>query len=472
MTNRIKLLLLIVFLLSIFLRFYSLSRNSLWVDEIITLNLSEQKIANIISDRLNEGFTPAYFVLMQSWVFVFGKSEYALRFLSAFFGVLAIPLFFYLVMKILDAKTALFSSFLLALSEVHLWQSQNARMYEITFFFIIFSLLFFWQLLKRDSKSCWCAYALTTLIALSMHYLSILSTLSQWLFLIFFCKKLGLGKRKLIALLALQTSLMVLFALLILRYPGAGVLSWLPPLSLKTIEQYFIRLSPMWHVPLQNIFHYNLLLCYGIAILAVTKLLKDKRILETGFLIILFIIPHVILIIVSLVKTPVFGPTRYLIFTTIPLYIFIAYGLLSIKNTFNKKLWIGVFISLSLYSAVHYLKTETRDPWRKVANYLQNSRQKNELVFLYPDFDWSKLPFDYYFKNNNYTGITDIYQIKANSPGIWIVISHQDKLKRHTLNKLCESRFKERFFYVEKKEFICQEEEDFHSILLLHYWDA
>ena len=186
MTNRIKLLLLIVFLLSIFLRFYSLSRNSLWVDEIITLNLSEQKIANIISDRLNEGFTPAYFVLMQSWVFVFGKSEYALRFLSAFFGVLAIPLFFYLVMKILDAKTALFSSFLLALSEVHLWQSQNARMYEITFFFIIFSLLFFWQLLKRDSKSCWCLrinYINSVIHALSFYSFNVIAMVISYLFL-------------------------------------------------------------------------------------------------------------------------------------------------------------------------------------------------------------------------------------------------------------------------------------------------
>src|SRR3989344_3941774 len=137
--RKINYLLLIILLLAAVLRFYKLGQNppSLNWDEtahgynaysILKTGKDEYGYKFPLSFRSFDDYKPPlYTYLVVPSVAVFGLSAYAVRFPSAFLGVLAV-LFTYLMVKELFQKTpiALLSAFFLAISPWHLLFSRVA----------------------------------------------------------------------------------------------------------------------------------------------------------------------------------------------------------------------------------------------------------------------------------------------------------------------------------------------------------
>ncbi|HXV42924.1 MAG TPA: glycosyltransferase family 39 protein, partial [Anaerolineae bacterium] len=88
-----KLIILSVTLLAFLLRAYRLEAQSYWIEEAWTLYFARLPMSELWRSLLTEEPKPPfYYFATLYWIRLAGDSEYALRFFSLVFGVMAIPL--------------------------------------------------------------------------------------------------------------------------------------------------------------------------------------------------------------------------------------------------------------------------------------------------------------------------------------------------------------------------------------------
>lgn len=135
------------------LRFVSLGGQSLWVDEMLTLNNSHVGADLEASHIFGNLQGPGVSLLMHGWASVSSNEAY-LRIPFAVAGALTIIAGFFLARLAVGLWTALNTAFFLALSPVLLWYSQEIRGYA---FVLLFTVLMTYFLLRwagrRDGKS-------------------------------------------------------------------------------------------------------------------------------------------------------------------------------------------------------------------------------------------------------------------------------------------------------------------------------
>src|SRR3989344_4532149 len=107
----ITLILAIILVLATVLRLYSLSEESLWLDECFTLDYGSKSIHSLVETLKNDVHPIGYYLPQQLMIHYFGSSEIHLRLLSVFFGVLSVYLTFLLGRKLFSWKEGFFSAF-------------------------------------------------------------------------------------------------------------------------------------------------------------------------------------------------------------------------------------------------------------------------------------------------------------------------------------------------------------------------
>ncbi|HID61737.1 MAG TPA: hypothetical protein EYP49_03175, partial [Anaerolineae bacterium] len=95
MSQRVRETLLIFILLCAFaLRLYRLDFQDIWWDEARNIDVASRSLAVIATAREMDIHPPLYFYTLHLWMLGAGRSEFAVRFLSVFFSLLTIPLFY------------------------------------------------------------------------------------------------------------------------------------------------------------------------------------------------------------------------------------------------------------------------------------------------------------------------------------------------------------------------------------------
>jgi len=154
------------------LRFYRLSNQSLWTDEISSITTARMPLSQIMeqSGAVNNCLQ-TYFLLLRA---VLGESnkhiEFRARWLSALAGALSVPLFIGVVYFWRRRwSTALLAGLLLAVNPLHLWYSQEVRAYGTMLFFGLLTVLAY-ELARLSRKPWWwLVYGLAALVAVALH---------------------------------------------------------------------------------------------------------------------------------------------------------------------------------------------------------------------------------------------------------------------------------------------------------------
>jgi 4-amino-4-deoxy-L-arabinose transferase-like glycosyltransferase len=127
-----------VILLAFALRVHDLDGQSMWSDEGLSLYRARQPLAlalnNIITvDGIDTQDTnpPLYFLLLNLWRSAAGESVFALRFLGAALATLSVPLIYGLATAVYRRRVGVITAVFLALSPLHVWQSQMLRNYGL-----------------------------------------------------------------------------------------------------------------------------------------------------------------------------------------------------------------------------------------------------------------------------------------------------------------------------------------------------
>src|SRR5690606_3381699 len=117
---------------------------SVWMDEIYTLNVSDPSLTfkqmhdEVIS---REGFPYLYFILLRFFYAVFGYTEMVARLLSAIGGIAGVVAIYVFGKHIFNKQVGLIAAFLLAINDFHIAASQEARPYTL---FVLFAIIAFY----------------------------------------------------------------------------------------------------------------------------------------------------------------------------------------------------------------------------------------------------------------------------------------------------------------------------------------
>src|SRR5882724_36456 len=176
-------LVLFIFLGSI-LRVLFIARNSLWSDEIVTLqiaSLSWRDFWQVLSS--SEANMRLYYLLLRPWIHL-GSTEAALRALPAIAGILTIPAAYNLAKALFGARIALITAFLFSINPCDVFFSQQARSYSLQILLVTLSMWLFFTCIQEDrprSWSSWFLYVLASSLAVYAHFFSALILLAQWI---------------------------------------------------------------------------------------------------------------------------------------------------------------------------------------------------------------------------------------------------------------------------------------------------
>src|SRR3990167_10650724 len=142
----------IILLIALVLRFISLNQ-SLWLDEAINVNVARALSFKslIFNYSLGDFHPPLYHLILRGWILLFGSSEVLVRLPSVFLGVATVLITYLIGKKLFENKTALIGATLMSTAPLHIYYSQEARMYMLAAFLSSLSIYFFISILKKDS---------------------------------------------------------------------------------------------------------------------------------------------------------------------------------------------------------------------------------------------------------------------------------------------------------------------------------
>lgn len=155
------------------LRIYELDAQSLWYDEGVTAEVARRGIAELTRWTANDIQPPLYYYLVAAWGSITGWSEWSLRFPSAFFGTLAVPLLAAVTYALTGRRSAgLLAAMLAALHPLLVYYSQEARMYSVltALGVLLAYLVIHAETGARRQHSHWAIYVIVATAAIYTHY--------------------------------------------------------------------------------------------------------------------------------------------------------------------------------------------------------------------------------------------------------------------------------------------------------------
>lgn len=175
-------ILLLIVLLGFVLRVISINQ-SFWLDEATSVLVARDFSFSDIITRFSPGdfHPPLYYFLLKIWIGVFGATEIGARSLSVVLGLATIPLVFLIGRKLLNKETGLIAALFFATAPLHIYYSQEARMYVLATFLATLLILFFLRI-KKDSRRFynWVGFIIAGSLLIYTHY----QTLSLFIVLI------------------------------------------------------------------------------------------------------------------------------------------------------------------------------------------------------------------------------------------------------------------------------------------------
>jgi uncharacterized membrane protein len=132
----------LILILGLILRLISINQ-SLWLDEATTAIASQLPIADFFNKFMHADFhPPLYYLVVSLWSTVFGYSEIALRVPSVIFGMLTVYIV-YLIAKQIKITWPVVPALFLATSSLHIYYSQEARMYSLATLLVSYLVLLY-----------------------------------------------------------------------------------------------------------------------------------------------------------------------------------------------------------------------------------------------------------------------------------------------------------------------------------------
>ena len=184
----------ILLVLAGLVRGWRLEWQPLWWDEGYSVYFATESVGEMVRLTARDIHPPLYYGLLRGWLLLVGNaSPLTLRLFSLLLGILAAPAIWWLARRLFSGSQLMpwLAGLLLALSPMHLFYSQEVRMYGLEMLLGILSTGFVWQLCMQSRSSegikahrwpmAGTGYVLSTAALLYTEYYSVLLPLGHLL---------------------------------------------------------------------------------------------------------------------------------------------------------------------------------------------------------------------------------------------------------------------------------------------------
>jgi mannosyltransferase len=195
-------------------RFTRLGSQSYWEDEVVTVGLLHEHAWHMVRWGIpySEDTPPLYYLVAWCWVRLFGSGEFALRSLSALAGTATVPVAYLAARTLATFRAALTAAFLVALSPILVWYSQEARSYSLFVLLSAASFLFFVRASKSGARGDVAGWAVASALALATHYFAGFLVALEALWLV---RRLGLRRALVVGVIGVSLTELALVPLLL-----------------------------------------------------------------------------------------------------------------------------------------------------------------------------------------------------------------------------------------------------------------
>jgi len=401
--------LIVILLLGFVLRLYDLGKESLWYDEAKGIEeLNQPSLSSMLKEKIEYHITPPFYQTFFYFWMKLGKSEFWARLPSALFGILSIYFIFALTSYIYNKKVGLIAAFILAISRINIYYSQEARVYSFFVFVAIISYYLFLLAIDNKQRKYYTFYLISLIVLLYTHYYGIFIVFSQLLYLIWINRKrLNLIKKFLLVYLI---SFFSFIPWLIVYFNTTPMVEELthgrismpkPSFFLFLLEGFSPSNSELF--PISLLFNQEVSISLGGMLFALFFIFGMIKNLKNNEWISLFwiIIPLSGAFLFSILFFPIinFLTLRFLLFISIPFYIIIAFLIFKIKNRLLGITSIILIVFVSINPLYTYYTEPVKTPWRDISLYVEENSNADDKVILNIPY-YSKIVFNYYFKKN------------------------------------------------------------------------
>ncbi|MEW6606649.1 MAG: glycosyltransferase family 39 protein [bacterium] len=421
--DKMKIFMIIILIIGFFLRIYKLGAQSLWIDEVITINTAQMTPMAIISAHKSATIIhpSLFYILVHYWSYL-GKSEFVLRLLSVLLGTYTIYLFFLLGKLLFNKNVGALSALILSISPFHIWYSQEIRPYALMILLSIIVVLFFLKIIKQNYWVFYLGYILTTVVGFYIHFYIILEIIFINLFLILTWKQHKYLLLKwipcqiIIVLLYLPWVFVLLHAVEVrpcLRDIGLMVFPYTffafsAGFSLgPSIAELHVYNSIYQFLPYLWILVLFTIIFVIIFIIGLISLGEDKE--RLIFLLLYIGIPILGAFLISQYSNNVTYNVRYVCMSLPAYYLILAKGIYSIKRKGYMISLILLVILCNSFSLNNYYFNEkyAKEDSRSVTKYIETNAISNDVILITsPSL---MVPFNYY-----YSGCLQKYSFTAN----------------------------------------------------------
>lgn len=400
-------MLYLIIFASLLLRLINLNQ-SFWLDEAININnVSALGFRELfLNYSLSDFHPPLYHLVLKAWINYFGNSEISSRVPSIIFALGSIVFAYLIARKLYDVKTGLIAALLLATAPLHIYYSQEARMYMLAAFLACMSVYFFLLVLERDKLYNWLGFIASTALLLYSDYLPYLLIPVYLIFL--FIRRKKIAKHTLFCFI--PTLLIILIALIpwLLIFPkqlqtGQSVAiaspAWAQVVGTTTVKDFllsFVKFT-IGRISNDNNLQYGLLFAPAGIFVSALFTISLLRISPGRLLIYFwFLTPPLVAFLISFF-IPVFSYFRF-IFILPAFYIIWSSAINTVNWALPTRVLLTIAIFINLLSAIIYYTNPRfqRENWREATEYVVSQANENTLILF--ESGSTAAPFDYYNK--------------------------------------------------------------------------
>lgn len=395
-------IILILLLVALILRLINLNQ-SLWLDEaIVTVAVSKYSFWDFVTKySMGDFHPPGYFAILWIWIKAFGATEISVRLPSVIFGVITVYLTYLIAQKVISIKMPLISGLFMTLSPLHIFYSQEARMYSLA---ALSATLSTFLLLKIEDKSkkMFIFYVFSVILVLYSDYVTYFILPVHFMWILYFKKKL-MYKFLLAIFLAFIFYLPWLLLLplqLETGYKTSNIVSgWANVVGSSGVKETLLLPVKMLigRISFDNKLMYisSVTLVGLIAILGFFKSIY-KTTPELRLIFFWLIIPPLIGWLVSLFL-PIFSYFRF-IYILPAFYILLTYGFCSYSKRTSRILILFFTIAEVTFLSTYLFNPKFhREDWRQAVSYVEENADK-QIIVLHKN-NVITYPYLYYQKN-------------------------------------------------------------------------
>jgi len=452
---------LLIIFLAVCFRVYDISTESLWVDELHSLNTAQLSPISLVKADAQDNHPPLYSLLLHYWIKLTGNSECALRSLSVLFSLGSIIIFYFLVLKLTDYPTALYTTALCAFSYFQVHYAQEVRSYACALFLALVSIYMMLLLLDRRHKLHAIIYLITTVLLIYTHYLGIFILLGQQIYVIYLRyyrkqERIPIGR-----FFLLQLIIIILFIpwihIFILRALDLRREFWVTPPDIYTIPKTILVYAGTYSF--FGILVFFLMMAVMVYSYSVTKWnTKDTPIVFAG---IFFLIPILAPLFISLFWSPLYI-IRLTIVSSVFLYFLVGIAIRNIRRPFLRTVVFLLLVFCSAANLYIYYSEMNKERWHEAVDFVDKNATSGDLLLFHAPF--GQRGFVYYSSRSDLKSVPvplqgyditeyDLADIKSRirfHKQIWLILTHardEKKLLDYLQSELIQQEKKEYISY-------------------------